>query len=298
LKGLINSTPPPIRDVAAKSILTLKVQQNKLEQASYRLKERDRILFENCMGALKKNNKERAAMCANEIAEVRKLIKFLYNVQLAIERVVLRLETIKELSDIVVDLKPALKLLQNVSQDLFQVLPDVSTELNNVNQAIHETLCVTKIQTDASVIPVGRKTEGGEEILKEVSNFIEQKLTETLPEPPTTAVQSQKTAPIKELVALSASCSQAIGSKSVDETGMDSSKTLFSYKKSEIKEISLKVEKQSLEDVLLEYVRKSNGEIDLGRCSNELQTSNEEIEKALENLGTKGKIKIELRSPE
>jgi predicted CopG family antitoxin len=79
---------------------------------------------------------------------------------------------------------------------------------------------------------------------------------------------------------------------------MDSSKTLFSYKKSEIKEISLKVEKPSLEDVLLEYVRKSNGEIDLSNCSNELKTSNEEIERALESLGNKGKIKIELKSPE
>jgi hypothetical protein len=48
----------------------------------------------------------------------------------------------------------------------------------------------------------------------------------------------------------------------------------------------------------LEYVRKTNGEIDLSQCSNELETSNEEIERALENLGTKGKIKIELRSPE
>src|SRR4030066_1332739 len=124
------------------------MQQNKLEQASYRLKERDRLLFESCMGALKRNNKQRASMCANEIAEVRKLIKFLYSVQLAIERVVLRLETIKELSDIVVDLKPSLKLLQDVSSDLFQVLPDVSTELNNVNDAIHETLQVTKITTD------------------------------------------------------------------------------------------------------------------------------------------------------
>jgi predicted CopG family antitoxin len=76
----------------------------------------------------------------------------------------------------------------------------------------------------------------------------------------------------------------------------------LTYKKSEIKEFSLKVEKAvekpSLEDVLMEYVRKTNGEIDLSRCSNELQTSNEEIERALENLGTKGKIKIELRSPE
>ncbi len=250
------------------------------------------------MGALKKNNKERAAMCANEIAEVRKLIKFLYNVQLAIERVVLRLETIKELSDIVIDLKPALKLLQNVSQELFQVLPDVSTELNTVNEVIHDTLYATKINADESLIPVGRKTEAGEEILKEVTTFIEQKLTETLPEPPTASVQSEKANPVKQLVALTASCSQTIGSKNIDEIGIDSSTTLFSYKKSEIKEISLKVEKPSLEDVLLEYVRKSNGEIDLSHCSDELQTSNEEIEKALESLGSKGKIKIELKSPE
>jgi hypothetical protein len=249
------------------------------------------------MGALKKNNKERAAMCANEISEVRKLIKFLYSVQLAIERVILRLETIKELSDIVVDLKPALKLLQNVSSDLFQVLPDVSSELNNVNDAIRETLYATKISADESLIPVGKKTAGGEEVLNEVSSFLERKLSETLPEPPATSLPS-KVAPVKELVALSASSSQVIGHKTTDEISMDSSQTLFSYKKSEIKEISLTVEKPSLEDVLLEYVRKSNGEIDLTRCSSDLKTSNKEIEKALENLGTKGKIKIELKSPE
>ena len=249
------------------------------------------------MGALKKNNKEKAAICATEIAEVRKLVKFLYNVQLAIERVILRLETIRELGDIVADLKPALRLLQGVSQELFQVLPDVSSELNTVNDTICETLHAAKISTDENLIPVGKKTEGGEEILKEVASFMEQKLAETLPEPPVASQVKEKT-PIKELVALTASSSQVFGHKASEETGMESSKTLFSYKKSEIKEFSLKVEKPCLEDVLLEYVRKTNGEIDLGRCSSELQTSNEDIERALESLGTKGKIKIELKSPE
>jgi division protein CdvB (Snf7/Vps24/ESCRT-III family) len=274
------------------------VQQGKLEQASFRLKERDKVLFESCMGALKRNNKEKAAICANELAEIRKLIKFLYNVQLAIERVVLRLETIRELSEIVVDLKPALKLLQNVSQDLFHVLPDVSNELNNVNVAISETLHATKITADESVIPVNTKTVGGEEILKEVSSFLEQKLADTLPEPPATSTVPAERNAVKELVALSATSSQVVGRKAVNDVGADPSQTLFSYKKSEIKEISLTVEKPSIEDMLLEYVRKSNGEIDLGRCSSDLQTSNEEIERALENLGTKGKIKIELKSPE
>jgi hypothetical protein len=249
------------------------------------------------MGALKKNNREKAAICATELAEVRKLVKFLYNVQLAIERVILRLETIKELGDIVSDLKPALRLLQNISQELFQVLPDVSSELDNVNYTIQETLHATKMSTDENLIPVGKKTEGGEEILKEVTCFMQQKIAETLPVPPVGSPVQEKT-PIKELVALTASSSQVFGHKASEETGMESSKTLFSYKKSEIKEFSLTVEKPRLEDVLLEYVRKTNGEIDLGRCSSELQTSNEEIERALESLGTKGKIKIELKSPE
>lgn len=299
IKKIVTSTPPPIKEIAAKSILTLRVQQNKLEQANYRLRERDKILFESCMGALKKNNKEKASICANEISEIRKLIKFLYSVQLAIERVILRLETIKELSEIVVDLKPALKLLQNVSSDLFQVLPDVSAELSNVNTTISETLYATKINADESVIPVNRKTEGGEEILKEVSNFIEKKLSENLPEPPTTvAPEKTKAKPMKEMVALTANCSQVTGRKSVDEFGKDSSQTLFSYKKSEIKEISLTVDNSSIEDMLLEYVRKTNGEIDMNRCSSDLKASSEEIEKALETLGSKGKIKIELKSPE
>ncbi len=301
-----NKNSSPIRDVATKSISTLRVQQNKLEQASYRLKERDRILFETCMGALKKNNKERAAICATELAEVRRLVKFLYSVQLAIERVILRLETIKELSDIVVDLKPALKLLQNVSSELFQVLPDVSTELNTVNDTIQETLHATKLHNDEAMIPVGQKTEGGEEILKEVSSFIEQKIAETLPEPPVTNTVSTVKAPknpIKELVALSATTSEVFGQKAVEESGFDVSKTLISYKKSEVKEITMQVKQQpvkqkTLEEVLLEYVRKCNGEIDLSRCSDELKTSNTEIERALENLGSQGKIKIELKSPE
>lgn len=277
----------------------LKVQHNKLEQASYRLRERNHILFQTCVGAIKNKNKERAAICANEIAEVRKLIKFLYDVELAIERVILRLETIKELSDIVVDLKPSLRLLQRVSQDLFEVLPDVSSELNKVNDTISETLYSTKINADASLIPVDRKTEGGEEILNEVTMVVAQKLSEALPEPPATLkTQEAMQTALKELVALTTDVSEKSNQRSSEESGKDSSQTLISYKKSEIKEISLRVENQQLEDVLLDYLRRSNGQIDLDKCSVDLSTSNEEIGKALENLGSKGKIKVELETGE
>ena len=53
MKSFASTTPPPLRELAAKSIMTLRVQQNKLEQAGYRLKERDKIMFEFCIGGVK-----------------------------------------------------------------------------------------------------------------------------------------------------------------------------------------------------------------------------------------------------
>jgi division protein CdvB (Snf7/Vps24/ESCRT-III family) len=273
----------------------LKVQQGKLGLASHRLKERDRVLFQTCISALRNKNKDRASICANEITEVRKLIQFLYNVELAIERVVLRLETIRELSEIVVDLKPALRLLQGVSQELLSVLPDVSSELCKVNDTISETLYSTKITADESTIPVNFKTIGGQEILTEVSRYLEQKVAEDLPEPPAPAkIPEAEHTKIKEMIAISSEMTKTTGQRKVEESDQDSSQTLFSYKKSEIKEISLTVENSKLEDTLLDYVRKNNGQIDLTRCSVDLETSNEEIEKTLQSLGSKGRIKIEL----
>jgi len=233
-------------------------------------------------------------MCANEIAEIKKLIKFLCNVELAIERVVIRLETIRELSDIIINLKPALKMLQKVSKQLFEFLPDVSSELNRVNDAINETLYSTRITLDGSAIPVNRMTLEGKEILKEVSSFLEQKVAEELPEPPA-ALETPMEVPVKQMVALATACSQTV-SQEIVETEVVSSQDLFSFKESELQEFSLKVETPSLEDVLLEYVKKSKGEVDLMQCSLKLNASYTDIENALQNLGDKGKIKIETKT--
>ena len=248
---------------------------------------------------MKNKNRERAAICANEISEVRKLVRFLYNVELAIERVILRLETMKELSEIVVDLKPSLKLLQSVSQELFEVLPDVSSELSKVNDTINETLYSTKITADESIIPVNQKTVGGQEIINEVSSYLEQQISDNLPEPPTTPkVPEREPATLKQIIAIATNISEKSGQETDEESRGESSQTLFSYKKAQIQEISLKVENSQLEDVLLDYVKKSNGQIDLTRCSVDLEKSNEEIEKALQSLGSKGKIKVEIKTRE
>jgi division protein CdvB (Snf7/Vps24/ESCRT-III family) len=124
------------------SICRLKIQQNKLEQTYLGLKERDRTLFEKCLSSLRENNKEKANKYAAKITEIRKTIKFLYNVQMGIERFVIRLETKLEIGDVddARDPKPALLYLKSMFKELSKVRPDISNELENICSVVEDKL--------------------------------------------------------------------------------------------------------------------------------------------------------------
>ena len=208
MRNILGKDPPPLRDTIGRSIQRLKIQQRDIVQASFKLKRRDKTLFQKCIIAIKNNNQGRANICANELVQIKRILNFLINVELAIERVILRLETLRELGDIIVDLKPALRMLQRVSKQLFEVMPEVSSELRQVNETITETLYSTEIRTDGSEIPEAKITLEGEEVLEEVSSFLKRKITENLPEPPETA--SAQEAPLRQMVALAATCAQTV----------------------------------------------------------------------------------------
>lgn len=131
-----------IINLVRQSTLTLRIQQNKLEQAVFRLKEQDRVLFETCMDKLKKNNEEEATKLATEIAEVRKLVKLFYNVQLAIVRVILRIEE-HNCIDTFSHIEPSVKLLRDISQEIAEIQPDISEELETTCQVL-KVICNQK----------------------------------------------------------------------------------------------------------------------------------------------------------
>jgi division protein CdvB (Snf7/Vps24/ESCRT-III family) len=117
-----------IHNLLIQSSISLRVQENKLEQECFHFKERESILFEACKVALKEKNKGSATQCAIETAELRKIIQLFYNTRLAITRVLLRIE---ENNEAFTHIKPAVKLLEASSQGIVDLLPDVSKELIN-----------------------------------------------------------------------------------------------------------------------------------------------------------------------
>jgi len=284
--------PQPIGETIFHTVRKLRVQRLKLEQATVRLRERDRVLFEACVREIKSQRRERAAICANELAEVRKLLNMVSQCQLALERVILRLETIKEVTEIMADLKPALRSLHVITKNLINVMPDVAQELERVNDSISETLAVTRFNSPESIAPLSVKTQASEEILKEVSAALEEKLSEQLPVPPVSVaeetVSTRENVKKQKMIALTATCSEV-----TQPTEQSESESYVTYKDVELKRVSYTIQRQStLEDVILDYA-KNKGEIDVTQCALELNVPHFEVEQALENLGKKQKILIQ-----
>ena len=268
----------------------LKSQQFKLGQVIVKLTTRDKILFKTCATALQLKNNERAAIFANELSEIRKLTKVIYHTQILVERIILRLETLKEFNAAFSDLKPVLTNLKSVTKSLSTFMPQMAIEMERVNESIFEVISMSKIDADKLEVPTDIKTSGGEEVLAEVADFLEEKLTEQLPTPPVSAPapvmetpQPQQAQKVRKMVALTASCSE------VSETRQ--TQQFVAFKDTEVKRIALTVN-EDLEQSVLEYAKKREGQLDIGECANELKVACNEIEKALETLGVKGKIKI------
>jgi len=284
--------PPPIGDVIFQTIKKLKFQSAKLDQASARLRERDRALFQACVFEVRRKRNERAAICANELSEVRKLLNMVVQCQLALERIILRLETIKEVSEIFADLKPMLRSLSGIAENLFNKMPEVAQELETLNESIGETLAMTRLDTPQPIATLGAKTEAGDEILREVSTVLEKKLSEELPAPPISAAQErvESREDVKQMVALAATCSTSGQVEHLE----GEPPTYVTYKDLELQRVSLTIQrKSSLEDAILQYVKECEGEIDVEKCALDLNVPSDEVVNALESLGTRGKITIQ-----
>jgi division protein CdvB (Snf7/Vps24/ESCRT-III family) len=281
---------PNIEEIISEAVPKLKSQKFKLGQVIIKLTRRDKILFKTCATALKAKNNERAAIFANELAEIRKLNKVLYHTQILVERIILRLETLKEFNAAFADLKPVLRNLKTVTKSLSSFMPQMAYEMERVNETIVEVMTTCKIDTSKLEVSTDVKTPGGEEVLKEVAEMLEEQITEKLPEPPTSGPVVEKPQPQRverrQLVALTASCSEVSESNEPQKC--------MTYKDAAMKQISwTTVEDSFLEDTVLQYAKKREGNVDVAQCAHELNIAIGEVEKALETLGVKGKIKIE-----
>ena len=182
IKNFVNP-PPPVKHQLIQSIYKIGAQINKLDFSLNKLQHYDKQLFEKVVNSLMQGDKAKANMYANEVAEVRKMAKILMTIRYALERVKLRLETALIVGETHANLAPAIVALKQVTGYLKGMMPDVFTELMEVEENLNLAMMqmTTSVPIDLSSDYV---TEEAQKILHEAGVVAEQRLKQQFPELP------------------------------------------------------------------------------------------------------------------
>jgi division protein CdvB (Snf7/Vps24/ESCRT-III family) len=186
------SSPPPasLKDRIASVLSKLKIQVEKLDQISARLQERDKEIFDKCVKAEVSKDEAHAAIYANECAEIRKMAKVVLHSQLALERVILRLETIEELGDVLTTIGPVAGIVKGIKSQLTGIIPEVAYELGEINDTLDSTIAEAG-DANARSESIKASDEEAQRVLGEANAIAEQRMKERFPELPSTLATPQ-----------------------------------------------------------------------------------------------------------
>ncbi|MCX8195853.1 MAG: Snf7 family protein [Acidilobaceae archaeon] len=177
------SPPPSAKQQIVNALYKIGSQINKLDYSLSRLQSYDKMLFEKTVSALVEGDKSKAAMYANEVAEVRKMARTILTVKYTLERVRLRLETAVIFGDVQANLAPAIVALRQAIGHIKTMMPDVFAELVEVDENLQ--VAMTSVTAQAPIaLESSYVTEEAQRILRDASIVAEQRLKEAFPELP------------------------------------------------------------------------------------------------------------------
>ena len=173
--------------ISQDSVNELKKQIIFFEQSNSKLKARDKELFNMIGNAIRGKDNLRANMFANELVRVRHLQRVFSQSQLVMECITLRMENLLDLYN-AIQLEPISQVIKEIVVDIQGISPEFLSGLEQLNKLASDTLKQTTItfQQPALDEVFNAKSPESIEILKEVSNTIENSLLESFPEPPAT----------------------------------------------------------------------------------------------------------------
>jgi len=137
----------------------LMAQGGKLKKIIFKLQKRDESLFEMCTRAIEKEDRERAKIYANELANIRTILNAVAQSELAIEIVTTRLENLIELRNLIGDLKPTIRVIQSLTSHVTKMMPEMTQVMEQLNSIVTDSLIETKIDFPQVPLTLNMKSE-------------------------------------------------------------------------------------------------------------------------------------------
>lgn len=173
----------PLKEQVMQARSRLGIQMERLDLMANKIQQKDRELFQRCIGAQMSKDLAHARLYANECAQVRKLAHAVLSSQLALEKVVLRLDTVIEMGEVMADMKPIVGIVAETKTKIEGIVPHVADELGQINSMLSDLSIVAGPVADTSTI-VETADEDAKKVLEESAAIAQEKLSQTFPKLP------------------------------------------------------------------------------------------------------------------
>ncbi|MGP8125113.1 MAG: hypothetical protein ACLQEQ_04490 [Nitrososphaerales archaeon] len=257
----------------ASTIKEIELHRRELENLRVKLDLRRKSLFETTIKAMMTKDKSKAAVYANEWAELRKVGKVVYASELALTQVVLRLESIVDVGDVMSHLGMAFKVLRKVNKTVQGLVPSLDQASDEINAALTETMA--DLGNVSPSISLNIQTENGEELIEQARRLAEERAEEMKRSMVVSPRQiEQNGEELEQRVPL-----MATGDEEDDEIAALG--TLYRAKPTE-----------DAEEQVLQYAAIHNGNVDISDASTILKMPSDDLEQAMLKLLAEGKVKV------
>jgi division protein CdvB (Snf7/Vps24/ESCRT-III family) len=179
---------PPLKERLNSAASVLRKTIYHLDQLAQRLLQRDRELFNRMVRALRKGERDRANVLANELVQIRNMTKTTTQCKIALEQVLLRMETVKDMGDMVTSLAAATAVIRGVNATVAKVTPTADASLQELGSLL-DGLLIEAGQTGGFALNFEAANEDARRILAEAAAVAEERLKGSLPEPPVELVK-------------------------------------------------------------------------------------------------------------
>ncbi len=262
-----------VKPKIASTIKEIELHRRELENLRVKLEQRRKSLFDTTVRAMMSKDRSKAAVYANEWAELRKVGKVVYASELALTQVVLRLESIVDVGDVMSHMSMAFKVLRKVNKTVQGLVPSLDAASDEINNALTETM--SEMGHVSPSIELNIQTESGEELVEQARKLAEERADEmkrTLVVSPRQieleGVEFEKKVPLL-----------TEGMEEDEEAAFLG--TIYKPQPAE-----------DTEEQVLQYAAIHNGSVDITDASTVLKMPSDEVEQAMLTLMAQGKVKI------
>jgi division protein CdvB (Snf7/Vps24/ESCRT-III family) len=242
-------------------IVRLELLEDKVAELRYKFERRSRELFEKVIQLLYKGERNRAAIYAGEVSQVRNILKAVVAAENLIIMTKERLKTVRDARELGTTLMVFGAALEEVKGHVTSIYPNLSMVFDEISRSVRNMIVETSVGAISEVDPTVISS-GAIEVLKEAMKKAEEKIMREFPEPPVAAqIQVQPVA----------APAGTAGSRARRGTG--------TYEK-------------RLEDLVLEYIRSHGGYLDVNDFTSRYGVTKSQLLQALHRLAERGLIEI------